>query len=288
MEREVGVMKEKGHGAGKLVLLIVCLVAALCSIVILGTKFNNPESYSAITTSLDEKKANVEKLAGSAAAASAAITLMPGDFGTPIADKLADLSGYFLMILVAVYIEKFLVSVTGLLVFDLMLPIGLVLLGICSYIGHPLRKAALKIIALSAVLAFLVPVSVGGSNLVERHYSTEIQQTIDDANSNSEIIQSVSDQADNDDSSIWGEFINRVKGGSATLLEKLRNVLNNFVDAIAIYIVTSCVIPVVTLILGIWLIKTLFHVDMPMPRPIKGSNLTKTIRSYKAEKQDEE
>ena len=42
--------------------------------------------------SLDDKKTTALELTAAATAASAAITFIPGDAGTPIADKLADLS----------------------------------------------------------------------------------------------------------------------------------------------------------------------------------------------------
>ena len=85
------------------ILFVIFLLAAVLSIAVPGSHFAKPESYSSSVQELNEKKLGVEKLAGSAAAASAAITLMPGDFGTPIADKLADLSGYFLIIVIKLY-----------------------------------------------------------------------------------------------------------------------------------------------------------------------------------------
>ena len=248
------------------IILVVCLLAALISIVGPGSHFAKPESYSGSVQALNEKKHDVETLAGSAAAASAAITLMPGDFGTPIADKLADLSGYFLIILVAIYIEKFLVSVAGIMAFDILVPVGLILLAIGLFRALPLKKAALRIIALGAILMLLVPVSLSISNLVEKQYETEIQQTVDTANENTEAIKGTADRSD--DNSLWEDFVAKIKGGSSTLMGKLESTLNSFIDAIAIYIVTSCVIPVVVLIIGIWLIKTLFHLDIQVPRRI--------------------
>ncbi len=52
------------------------------------------------------KKTTALELTAAATAASAAITLIPGDAGTPIADKLADLSSYFLIVVCAIYLEK--------------------------------------------------------------------------------------------------------------------------------------------------------------------------------------
>ena len=67
--------------------------------------------------SLDDKKTTALELTAAATAASAAITLIPGDAGTPIADKLADLSSYFLIVVCAIYLEKYLVTITGLAAF---------------------------------------------------------------------------------------------------------------------------------------------------------------------------
>ena len=258
--------------APSIILFAVLLLAALLSIAVPGTHFAKPESHVASVQALNEKKSGIEKLAGSAAAASAAITLMPGDFGTPIADKLADLSGYFLIILIAIYIEKFLVSIAGILAFDILVPVGLVLLAVGIFHSISFKKTALRIISLGLILVCLVPVTLKVSSLVEQQYDLEIRQTIDAANQNTEDLKGAADRSD--DNSLWTEFIEKVKGGSSTILGKLESILNNFIDAIAIYIVTTCVIPVVVLILGIWLIKLLFHLDFTMPRVPRMSKYT--------------
>ena len=91
--------KKQPETRASFILFLVFILAAVLSVAVPGRRFADPDSYSGSVQALNETKVGVEKLAGSAAAASAAITLMPGDFGTPIADKLADLSGYFLLIL---------------------------------------------------------------------------------------------------------------------------------------------------------------------------------------------
>lgn len=266
-----------------LIILIVCLFGAVFSVTCLGTTLSKPESYAPITESLNEKKVNVEKLAGSAVAASSAITLIPGDIGTPIAEKLADLSGYFLIILCVIYIEKFLVALTGFVVFELLLPIGLVLLGISGYIRYPLKKMAMKIIALSVVLSLWVPTSVYISHVIETQYYDEIQQTLEEADANAATLQGVSDQADQEDSSLWSTFVQKVKGGSATLMSKFKDTLNGFVDAMAIYLVTSCIIPVLTLLLEIWVINMIFQLNAPIP----WAELKRQIAVHKADMHNE-
>lgn len=248
---------------GRCIRFVAFLLLALVFSCVIGPKVSNPDTYEYLTNSLDEKKNNVEKLAGAAAGASAVITLMPGDFGTPIADKLVDLSGCFLLILCAVYVEKFLVSMTGVLFLGVLLPIGLILTAAGEYTGKSLKTFGHKIIALAMILVLLAPTSIMVSDLIEQQHSTEIEQTISSMNSEVSNIQGAADQADSDNSSVWSQFIQSVKGGSEALLEKLQDVLNSTVDLVAIYIVTSCVVPAACFMVGIWLIKMLFQLETP-------------------------
>ena len=255
----------------------VFLLAALLSIAIPGRVLSKPESYAGSVQELNDAKLGVEKLAASAAAASAAITLMPGDFGTPIADKLADLSGYFLIILCAIYVEKFLVSVAGIVAFDVLVPIGCILLAIGVLTAAETKRAAIRMISLGLILALLVPVSLSISQLVEKQYADEINQTIEEANRNTDDIRGTADRSD--DESIWSEFTAKIRGGSDTLMKKMELILSSFIDAIAVYIVTTCVIPVAVLILGFWLIKSIFRLDVNLPRrPRLSSYTTKKLR----------
>lgn len=57
-------------------------------------------------------------------ATSALITLIPGDVGTPIAEKVADLSGYLLIVLCAIFLEKYLVTITGYAAFKIFIPVA--------------------------------------------------------------------------------------------------------------------------------------------------------------------
>ncbi len=65
-----------------------------------------PGSSRPYLAALEEKQTTVLELSAASAAASAAITLIPGDVATPIADKLADLSSHFLLVLCAVFLEN--------------------------------------------------------------------------------------------------------------------------------------------------------------------------------------
>jgi hypothetical protein len=69
------------------VLLLVFAILSFSA----GAKYaSDPEHHKATIAALDEKKGTVLELTVAATATSALITLIPGDVGTPIAEKVAD------------------------------------------------------------------------------------------------------------------------------------------------------------------------------------------------------
>ena len=98
------------------------LAAAILSFALVTPWAASAETHAASLTALEEKQSTVLELAAASTAASAAITLLPGDAATPIAEKLADISGYFLLALCAIYLEKYLLTVTAYAAFRLLVP----------------------------------------------------------------------------------------------------------------------------------------------------------------------
>ena len=78
-----------------------------------------PSTYQNSLDTLQGKQETVLELTAVSAAASTAITVLPGDVATPIADKLADLSGYFLIVL-----EKYLLTITASATFHVLIPLS--------------------------------------------------------------------------------------------------------------------------------------------------------------------
>ena len=105
---------------------IICVAAAvilaLASIFGVAKLTTDPAFYQKSIAALEEKQETVLELTAASTAASAAITLLPGDTATPIADKLADLSGYFLIVLCAIFLEKYLLTITAAAAFKVLIP----------------------------------------------------------------------------------------------------------------------------------------------------------------------
>ena len=106
----------------KLAWVAVALVIMVLSMTVVSKAASNPENHKKTIEALDEKKADILKLTATSAAASTAIAAIPGDATTPIANKLTDLTSYFLIILVVIFLEKYLVTLTGYATFSILIP----------------------------------------------------------------------------------------------------------------------------------------------------------------------
>ena len=241
-----------------IIILVACILLAVISFFAVAPYMTDPAHFSGTIESLDTKKTTVAEMTAAATAASAAITLLPNDIGTPIAEKLVDLSGYFILIFSAIYLEKFLTTVSGYIVFRYLLPITLIALGINRFFKtEVIRKLGLRIIAFCIILVILVPASVGLSNMIESTHDFMIQQTIDEAN---QAADEINENNDTEDSSVLEQFIERLKGGVNEEIEKFQTILSNFIDSVAVLIVTTCVIPIVVLVVLVVVFRQLFGV----------------------------
>ena len=249
--------------AKNIIILISCIIIAVLCFFMIAPKLGDPATFSSTIESLDSKKTTVAELTAASTAASAAITLLPNDIGTPIADKLVDLSGYFILIFSAIYLEKFLTTVAGFIAFRYLIPAAFIVIGVNRFFGiEVIRRFAMRVIAFSLIMVLLIPASVGVSNLIEKTHEYSIQQTIEEANSASD---EINEQNDTEDSNAIQEFFNRVKGGVSGQLKRFENILSNFIDAVAVLIVTTCVIPIVVLLIFIMLFKQFFGVMTSAP-----------------------
>ena len=110
----------------------VLILIAVISMTKVAPWAGNPETHKHTIEQTEQKIESVMLLSGGAAATSATLSLLPGDMCTPIADQLAEMSTYFLIILSALYLEKFMISLSGYSVFGVLIPIACVLL--CGWV----------------------------------------------------------------------------------------------------------------------------------------------------------
>ena len=274
----------------KILFALIPIVIALLSFFVIARFTSSTEFNAKTIQSLDDKKTTVMELAAASTAASAAITLIPGDVGTPIANKLADLSSYFLIVLCAIYLEKYLVTITGYAAFKILVPIACVFFsGYLLWRKEILRVVAQKFLLFGLAVYLVIPASVKVADLIETTYASSIESTIETAKQTTDEIESetgesgqVDDkssnekfQSDSDSDSkenaggFFSGLFNKVQEGVSTATANVENVLNNFIEALAILLVTSCLIPILVLIFFVWLVKMLLGLNIDIPTSVR-------------------
>ena len=267
----------------KCMMAAVLLIVGILSFAVVAGYAASPDYHKNTIASLDDKKTTVLELTAATTTTSALITLLPGDTGTPIADKVADLSQYLLIVLCAVFLEKYLVTITGYVAFKILIPVACILFIITLvYDNATVKKLARRLIVFAIAVFLVVPASIKVSDLIENTYRSQIDAAIEEAGNTDGLIDDEDINSDTDssaakdDKGFWNSIADSIKkaGSSVTnsvetvlvspdkLVNKVQNCLNNFVEAIAAMIITSCVIPILVIIFFIWLVKVLLDVDL--------------------------
>ena len=270
----------------KCITAAVLLLVAILSITVVGKYVSAPENHQKTIASLDEKKQTVMELTAASTVTSALITLLPGDTATPIAEKMADVSGYLLVVLCAIYLEKYLVTITGYVAFTYLIPIacGLWIFNLI-FANATVRKLAAKLAVFGLAISLVVPASVKISDLIGDTYQAQIEATIEDAKNTQSILENsgvvdddtnatettgtdaagtvtgnVQEKENNNSDSVSNIFdwakdaisgakdsvanvVENVTVSTEDLVQKVENSLNHFIEAVAVMIITSCVIP---------------------------------------------
>ena len=294
---------------GKYIAIVFLIILAVVSYVHLGDKYSKPENYEETIQILDNKKDNVLGLVASSTALSATLSLIPGDAGTPIANQFADLSSYLLIILAILYSEKYLLTVIGLIVFKALLPFVCVTTCINIFLkNYSLCKIICKVLSASLVLLLIIPISTKITNMIDETYQTSlidkvsdlVEDTIEEptqeaenntqTNENKPWYSVVSDYIKNAIDNITNTAANATEAivnYGKNIVEKAKNALNNFIEATAVMLVTSCVIPLITFFIFVWLMKLILELDIKMMDFTNISNeisgtLNKTINNTKS------
>lgn len=259
----------KSEVSKKLAAAALLLTLALVSFFPIAQKMSQPQTFSHAIESLDKKQETVLELTAASTAASAAITLLPGDAATPIAEKLADLSGYFLIVLCAIFLEKYLLTIMAGAAFRVLLPLACVLLAASLFFCRDTLRALSKKLALFALaVVLIIPTSVWVSDTIEDTYRASIGATIESAKQTTDAIgEATDDNADSDTKTgLFSKVTEGISSAATAAVDKLKSVLNDFLVALAVMLVTSCLIPVLVLVFFVWLVKLFLGVDLPAPR----------------------
>ena len=201
-----------------------------------------------------------------------------------------------------VFLEKYLVTITGYAAFKIFIPAACVLFAANMMArNRSVDKLARRLLIFGICIFLVVPASVKVSDLIETTYQSQIDATLEDAKSTQEMLenssaaqqemeqaqQSTDQNTAQQETGISGIFdkakdalssakdsvttaVENVTISSEELVQKVQNSLNHFVEAVAVMLITSCVIPILVLLVFFWLIKVLLDVDISGENPKSG------------------
>lgn len=265
---------------------IIPVLTAVLSVTVVGNKMASSSTYQGVVEILEKQERDVMTLSATAAGASAAITLIPGDAGTPIAEQLADLSTDFVYLLAVIVLEKYIMNIAGFISFKLLIPLVCLLVLIIHFVikdesmKKKIRIMSAKIAAFAVCLVLVVPVSAYCTEFINSTYEGSMNQMIEDAKNSTDTVKNSAESADGSEN-VLKEMLQKAGIGISSTLEQFKQSLTNISRIFAYMLVSSCLIPVCVLFFFLWIIRLLFGLNIPIDQRFKGSDILRNINSKK-------
>ena len=232
----------------KFALVAVVLLAAVISFTIIAPWAADPVNHVSSIEKTENKISAVMTLSGGAAGASATLSVLPGDLCTPLATELAELAKYFLIILSALYLEKFLITISGYITFSVLIPLALIIVAAVIISGNKrFLSLAGKLAIIGVIIYLIVPASTMLSDKIYQTQEDTVAQTIEEYNN--------LDISGDSDSGIIGEITTI----TTNTIDKVTNFISDLTESLAVMIVTACIVPVLVFVLLVWIMKVMFY-----------------------------
>ena len=259
------------YNKGKAIKVIACIILIIVSMTLLTKMASNPENYRKTIEALEQKTSTVTKITALTTGTSAAITAIPGDVGTTVAEHLMDLNSSLLIVLIALFAEKYLLTIIGKAVFFIIIPWGLFvkIIGMLKN-NKELAFKGFNIIIAGLLLCAAIPSSVKLSDEIEKVYNINLEETIESGEAAKASTEGATDtgETENEDSDEGNFFSNTISkvtdavtGAVTGALDKGEEFVETLTESLAVLIVTTCVIPLLTVVFFLWLIKMCIGVD---------------------------
>lgn len=261
-------------------IVALLIIAALLSEFVGRPHFENVETWSGCIEVIDAKKNNVLALTTSTIALSAAISALPDDTGTPVAEQLTQLSGNLGIVLAVLYLEKYLLTIFGFLSFGVLGPAAFVLLAISLLAhghlstGHMLFTLGIRLFLIGAIAIAVVPASVWVTQRIDETYQISISQAEPGENAEgSENADSENAGAESQENkNFWdsiangaAQLVSNLKDGIKSVTDGVVEQVTNLIEGAIVMIVTSCLIPLLVLAVFLWMAHSLMGINVTVP-----------------------
>ncbi len=255
--------------------LALLLVAAL-SFVVVAEKVPESGFIKESIESLEASSDTVLKLSAATLSTSLAISALPDDFATPLAETLADMNVYFIVILAVLFFEKVLIQYGIKLAFMVFIPAACVIGAVSHHKKLVVLKGfAVRLCVLGLAIAFVVPCSTHITNYVASdftEYTEYINETIAETENSADKLNEVM-YGGEDNKNIFEKlsdlFETAIRSVSDFMLH-FRNTIRKCMNSIAILIMANCLMPLLTFFVLKWVLKETFQIVIPTP-PLRRS-----------------
>ena len=219
--------------------------------------------------SVEESSNTVMKFSAATLSTSLAISALPDDFATPLADSLADMNIYFIAILVMLHFEQLLIRYGVKLAYAIAIPAACGI-GILSILLKKdlLKGIAARVAVLGLAVALVVPCSTHITNYVAADLTAYVENTIADTEDGADKLNEAMDGG-TEEQTIFeklSDLFQTAINDMSNLLTHFQNTIRKCMNSIAILILTNCLMPIVNFFILKWILKETFHIAIPMPQ----------------------
>lgn len=256
-------------------LVALLIIAALLSEFVGRPHFENVETWSGTIEVIDAKKNNVLALTTSTIALSAAISALPDDTGTPVAEQLTQLSSNLGIVLAVLYLEKYLLTIFGFLSFGVLGPAAFVLLAISLLAhgrlstGHTLFILGIRLLLIGVIAIAVVPASVWVTQRIDETYQISISQEESEGSAEE---SKPTDSESQENKNFWdsiasgaAQLVSNLKDGIKSVTDGVIEQVTNLIEGAIVMIVTSCLVPLLVLAVFLWMGHSLMGIDVSAP-----------------------
>lgn len=248
-------------------ILSLSLIAAL-SFFVAATKLPESNFVRDSLESVEDSGNTVMRFSAATLSASLALSALPDDFATPLADSLADMNIYFVAILVVLFLEKIVIRYGIKAAFAILIPLA-------CFVGalfivtkrNLLRSLAIRLCVLALAVAFVVPCSTHITGVVASDLTAYVNDTIQETEGGAGKLHEAMEGGAGDKTifeKLSDLFQTAIRDISDLMLH-FQNTIRKCMNSIAILILTNCLMPLLSFFVLKWILRELFQIALPLP-----------------------
>lgn len=272
------------HATLAIKILALTLIAAL-SFFVFTAKLPESKFVKDSLESVEDNSDTVMKFSAATLSASLAISALPDDFATPLADSLADMNIYFVAILVVLFLEKILIRYGINAAFAILIPLAC-FAGVLFIVTRRnlLKSLAIRLCVLALAVAFVVPCSTHITGIVASDLTAYVNDTIKETEGGAGKLQEAMEGGTEDKTMFekLSDLFQTAIRDISDLMLHFQNTIRKCMNSIAILILTNCLMPLLTFFVLKWILRELFQIAIPLSPAVerRGHTAESEPKSY--------